>query len=134
LNNYTYHFIKVLVTQILRAYFFVASEEQISYFITSGNQSEEKNDNFHYSWISTQFELSNVRKSMEAYRIEKKVAANGVLHLDALPFREGELVEVIVLPYRERAHKSASLFLRGKVIEYIAPTEPVAQDEWDALL
>lgn len=70
---------------------------------------------------------------MEAYRIEKRVAANGVLHLDALPFREGELVEVIVLPREDRKLKSRSLSLRGKVIEYIAPTEPVAQDDWKAL-
>ena len=71
---------------------------------------------------------------MEVYRIEKKVAANGVLHLDALPFREGELVEVIVLPREERKRESVSLSLRGRVIEYIAPTEPVAQDNWEALL
>ncbi len=66
--------------------------------------------------------------------MEKKVAANGVLHLEALPFREGELVEVIVLPREERNRKSASLSLRGKIIEYIAPTEPVAQNDWEALL
>ena len=70
---------------------------------------------------------------MEAYRIEKRVAANGVLHLDALPFREGELVEVIVLPRKDREYVLSSLSLRGKVIEYIAPTEPVAQDDWEAL-
>lgn len=71
---------------------------------------------------------------MEAYRIEKKVAANGVLNLEALPFSEGELVEVIVLRREERRRKSSSLSLRGKVIEYIAPTEPVAQGDWEALL
>jgi hypothetical protein len=71
---------------------------------------------------------------MEAYRIEKKIAANGILNLEALPFREGELVEVIVLRREERKRKSASLSLRGKVIEYIAPTEPVAQDDWEVLL
>lgn len=58
---------------------------------------------------------------MEAYRIEKRVAANGVLHLDALPFREGELVEVIVLPQENRKLRTCSLSLRGKVIEYITP-------------
>ncbi len=71
---------------------------------------------------------------MEAYRIEKKIAANGVLHLEALPFSEGELVEVIVLPCEDRKRKSAALSLRGKVIEYVAPTEPVAQNDWEALL
>ena len=66
---------------------------------------------------------------MRTYRIEKRVSANGELHLDALPFREGELVEVIVLACEEEEHQSSSLSLRGTVLEYIDPTEPVAQDE-----
>jgi len=70
---------------------------------------------------------------MEAYRIEKKVAANGALHLDALPFKEGELVEVIVLPKDDRKLKSRPLSLRGEVIKYVDPTKPVAQDDWEAL-
>ena len=70
---------------------------------------------------------------MEAYRIEKRIEARGVLHLNALPFREGELVEVIVLARREKVCESVSSALRGKVIEYINPTEPVAQDDWQSL-
>ena len=70
---------------------------------------------------------------MKAYRVEKKIAANGVLQLYALPFREGESVEVIVLPHEEKTCKSATRSLRGEVIEYIDPTEPVAQDDWEVL-
>ncbi|MFZ2634650.1 MAG: hypothetical protein WA081_05620 [Desulfosalsimonadaceae bacterium] len=70
---------------------------------------------------------------MEAYRIEKRVVKNGVLRLDALPFKEGELVEVIVLGRKKKTTKPTSSPLRGKVIEYIDPTEPVAQDDWDLL-
>jgi len=70
---------------------------------------------------------------MEAYRVEKRVAANGALHLAGLPFGEGALVEVIVLPQERKAPKSARQFLRGKVVEYTAPTEPVALDDWEAL-
>jgi len=70
---------------------------------------------------------------MEAYRIEKRVTANGVLHLDALPFREGEWVEVIVLSREDRSISPISLSLRGKVIKYVAPTAPVAEDDWEAL-
>ena len=66
---------------------------------------------------------------MLAYRVEKRVATNGVLHLEALPFREGELVEVIVLACEEEEHQSSSLSLRGTVLEYIDPTERVAQDD-----
>ena len=64
---------------------------------------------------------------MEAYRTEKKVAANGALRLDALPFKEGELVEVIVLPTEGRSAQSAAPSLRGSVIKHVAPTEPVVQ-------
>ena len=70
---------------------------------------------------------------MEAYQVEKEVAANGILHLNALPFREGELVEVIVLARKGKVPKSAFSPLRGKVIEYIDPTEPVAQGDWEIL-
>lgn len=39
---------------------------------------------------------------MRAYRVEKRVTANGALQLEALPFSEGELVEVIVLAREEQ--------------------------------
>ena len=70
---------------------------------------------------------------MNAYRVEKKVAANGILQLDALPFQEGELVEVIILTREEKTRKPVSTSLRGKVIEYINPTEPVAENDWEVL-
>ena len=72
--------------------------------------------------------------SMEAYQVEKRVAANSVLHLNALPFQEGELVEVIIFRRKREVRKSISSPLRGKVIKYIDPTEPVAQDDWELLL
>ncbi|MEW5767750.1 MAG: hypothetical protein AB1797_09015 [bacterium] len=70
---------------------------------------------------------------MEAYRIKKRITTNGVLHLNALPFQEGELVEVIILGWRGKVRKSIPSPLRGKVLEYIDPTEPVAQDDWEVL-
>ncbi len=70
---------------------------------------------------------------MNAYRVEKQVAANGILQLDALPFQEGELVEVIVLAREARTRRPVSTSLRGKVIEYIDPTEPVAENDWGVL-
>ena len=66
---------------------------------------------------------------MNAYRVEKHVAANGTLHLDALPFREGELVEVIILAREKQARRPVSTSLRGKVIQYINPTGPVAKKD-----
>ncbi len=70
---------------------------------------------------------------MNAYRVEKQVAANGILRLDALPFQEGDLVEVIILAREEKTSRPVSTSLRGKVIEYIDPTEPVAENDWGAL-
>ena len=70
---------------------------------------------------------------MEAYRVEKRVVKNGVLQLNALPFQEGDLVEVIVLGRKGKVSKSTSSPLRGKVIGYIDPTGPVAQDDWELL-
>ena len=70
---------------------------------------------------------------MNAYRVEKQVAANGILQLDALPFQEGELVEVIILAREDKTRRPVSTSLRGKVIEYIDPTEPVAEKDWGVL-
>ena len=69
---------------------------------------------------------------MQAYRTEMGVAKNGVIHLAALPFREGEQVEVIVLPRREEPRRSVPLSLKGSVLKYDAPTQPVAEDDWEA--
>jgi hypothetical protein len=68
---------------------------------------------------------------MRAYRVEKRVTANGALQLEALPFSEGELVEVIVLAREEKTAGRSPV--RRQVIEYIDPTEPVALDDWEAL-
>ena len=69
---------------------------------------------------------------MKAYRIETKIAANGALTLNALPFQEGEEVEVIILPSKTKTHTIPTSPVCGKVIEYVDPTEPVAQDDWEA--
>ncbi len=68
---------------------------------------------------------------MRAYRVEKRVTANGALQLEALPFSAGELVEVIVLAREEQ--RAARSPVRGQVIEYVDPTEPVALGDWEAL-
>ena len=70
---------------------------------------------------------------MEAYRVEKRILANGMLHLEALPFQEGEVVEVIILASRTSTSGSVASGLQGKVIDYREPTMPVAPDEWESL-
>ena len=70
---------------------------------------------------------------MKAYRVNTRVAANGELHLDALPFQDGDLVEVIVMARDDQSQSLSPKDLRGKVIQYKDPTEPVAQDDWSVL-
>ena len=67
---------------------------------------------------------------MQAYRVEKVISQNGKLELSALPFQEGEVVEVIILSCGTRANKTARYPLVGKVLKYSDPTEPVAQTDW----
>ena len=67
---------------------------------------------------------------MNAYRLEKRIEADGSLHLSALPFPGGQQVEVIVLAREEPGRERTSL--RGTVKKYVAPTEPVASEAWEA--
>lgn len=69
---------------------------------------------------------------MQAYRLETKLTQNSILVLKSLPFREGEVVEVIILvktppPARNRYP------LRGLPVTYIDPTEPIAQSDWEIM-
>lgn len=70
---------------------------------------------------------------MRAYKVETTIPDNGILALEALPFRAGEAVEVIILSRAEPKGEAIRDSLRGKVLHYERPTEPVAGEEWDAL-
>ena len=70
---------------------------------------------------------------MKAYRIKKKVGSRGTLELRALPFQEGEPVEIIILKQEDKPKNPPLISLQGKVLEYIDPTEPVGANDWDAL-
>ena len=66
-----------------------------------------------------------------AHRTEAVLSEDGKLSLDHLPFRAGQAVEVIVLPLGRRP--PADHPLRGSVIRYDRPTEPVAEGDWGAI-
>jgi hypothetical protein len=70
---------------------------------------------------------------MRVYKTEKIMPKNGTLSLEALPFQEGEAVEIIVLPLEKQVNTKKEYPLRGKVIKYEKPFEPVAQDDWNVL-
>ncbi len=69
---------------------------------------------------------------MKAYRINTAVDADGTVQLNALPFRKGEQVEIIILP-RTGQTKLKTSSIQGKVMEYSDPTAPVAEDDWEEL-
>lgn len=70
---------------------------------------------------------------MQAYKTAAKIEREGELRLLDLPFHAGDEVEVILLR-RQTAHPEGSSYpLRGLPIRYEDPTEPVAEDDWEAL-
>lgn len=68
---------------------------------------------------------------MLAHRIEAIVNQDKTLTLENLPFHSGEQVEVIILSRPRRKSRQNRCPLRGTPIQYTAPTEPVAQDDWE---
>lgn len=73
---------------------------------------------------------------MLAYRTKKKVSAQGKIQLDALPFAAGEIVEIIVLASSEQIVEEAAnklISLKGSVLAYSNPTDPVASDDWSIM-
>jgi hypothetical protein len=66
-----------------------------------------------------------------AHRIEAVLSEDGKLSLDHLPFRAGQAVVVMVLPVTRLAPAAPSL--RGSVLRYDRPTDPVAESDWGAL-
>lgn len=69
---------------------------------------------------------------MAEIRIETTVDERGEVHLTKLPFAAGEPVEVTIVAQSGR--QPADAFpLRGVPIAYERPTDPVAEEDWDAL-
>jgi hypothetical protein len=66
-----------------------------------------------------------------AHRVETTLTQNGTLTLEHLPFQAGETVEVIVLPNAAPPPQNRYP-LRGLPVRYEGPTEPVAEQDWDA--
>ena len=70
---------------------------------------------------------------MRAYQVEKTLSEDGILELRALPFRAGEIVEVIILSREDKMCEAQDFPLRGKVLRYEKPSEAVGQDDWEVL-
>jgi hypothetical protein len=71
--------------------------------------------------------------AMNVHRVEAVVGRDGSLLLEDLPFREGDAVEIIILERSRKPEADDRYPLRGTPIEYVDPTEPVAEEDWDVL-
>ena len=69
---------------------------------------------------------------MQAHRAETTVTEDGVITLHDLPFRRGDVVEVIVLPSPASVASGARYPLRGTPVTLLSPAEPVAEADWEA--
>jgi hypothetical protein len=70
---------------------------------------------------------------MSAVHIEATITSGGKLLLNGLPFRDGEVVQVAIVPKTSVAGDNPYP-LRGLPVEYIEPFEPaVSPDDWEAL-
>ena len=65
---------------------------------------------------------------MQTFHAEIVVGKDGKLHLDDLPFSEGESVHVFV----SSATPDTEHSLEGSVLKYDQPLSPVAEEEWEA--
>ena len=70
---------------------------------------------------------------MSVHRIETTLAKEGTLTLTNLPFHAGDAVEVLILPRPQKLSGQARYPLHGQPIQYINPTDPVAEEDWAAL-
>ncbi len=71
--------------------------------------------------------------TIPAHRIETTLERDGTLTLEHLPFRAGQSVEVIILPRSAEAKAADPYPLHGTPFRYDRPTDPVAEEDWDAL-
>lgn len=70
---------------------------------------------------------------MPTFKVATKIDETGHLQLKELPFSPGDEVEVIVRGLRSSESKAEPYPLRGLSYSYEAPTEPVAENDWEAL-
>ena len=69
---------------------------------------------------------------MDIYKVETTLQKDGTLTLTELPFHAGDSVKVILVP-RTKRPEGNPYPLRGKVIKYDRPFDPVAEEDWEVL-
>ena len=66
---------------------------------------------------------------MKTFHAEVVLQENGHLQLDQLPFSKGQTVHVLVSP---AATSAADVSLKGTVLKYESPLDPIAEEDWEA--
>jgi hypothetical protein len=69
---------------------------------------------------------------MSTHRTQATLIEDGALTLKDLPFHAGDSVEVIIVARSSSPDQQANYPLRGLSVRYEDPTEPVAQEDWEA--
>lgn len=75
-------------------------------------------------------QLESIR--MQAYRIETTLTKDGSLTLVDLPFGAGDTVKVTIVAQRVTAAAPDHYPLRGTPVQFVDPTEPVAESDWES--
>jgi hypothetical protein len=70
---------------------------------------------------------------MQVYAYELTMEKRGTLTLKNLPFNAGEKVEVIIIPRQTHEPDKERYPFWDKPITYLNPTDPVAEEDWEAL-
>ncbi len=71
---------------------------------------------------------------MQEHRVKTVIQPNGVVHLEDLPFKQGEKVENIIIEAAEEPKTENPYPLRGSDYHYENPFEPIVPSEdWEAL-
>jgi hypothetical protein len=73
-------------------------------------------------------------EGVQAQWRETTVGEHGELVLHGLPFAPGQPVEVLVVSKTAGSTTAGGRSLRDSVFEFREPLEPVASEDWDALL
>ncbi|MEX0726485.1 MAG: hypothetical protein WD065_09475 [Planctomycetaceae bacterium] len=70
---------------------------------------------------------------MSEYRVETTLNQDGSLTLTDLPFHAGDAVEVIILHHVQKPFGRERYPLHGTPVEFVGPTDPVAEEDWNTL-
>lgn len=76
---------------------------------------------------------SSITEVVEAHWRETTVGEHRELVLGGLPFEPGQPVDVLVVSKAAGSTTAVFRRLRGSVLEFHEPLEPVASEDWDAL-